>query len=79
MQGSPGNVNYMPIGPPVNVKVVGSPIVSDAEVFPERYGPLGFIPPPPPIYGPYPYPPYPPYPPRPYGYTYDPIVYPYPY
>ena len=75
----PGNNRfYVPIGPPVNVRIAGSPVVSPAEVFPEKYGPLGFIPPVcPPPYPAYPYPPYPPYPPRPFGYPYGPYAYPY--
>ena len=57
-----------------NVIVVGSPVVSPAQVFPERYGlaPLGILPPP--IY---PYPP-PPFGYRPYGYPYSPYPYGYP-
>ena len=74
----PGNDRfYVPVGAPVNVRIAGSPVVSPADVFPEKYGPLGFIPPvcPPP----YPVYPYPPYPPRPFGYPYGPYAYPYPY
>ena len=49
--------------PQPNVIVAGSPVVSPAAVFPERYGmpPIGIMPPYPP--GPYGYAPYPP------GYT----------
>ena len=71
-----------PMAPPPNVIVASSPVVSPAQVFPERYGlpPLGVMP------G-YLYPPYPPgplvYPPPPppfgpyrFGYPYP---YPYPF
>ena len=56
-----------------NVIVVGSPIVSPEQIYPERFGfaPMGILPPPiypypPPVFGirPFGYP----YPPYPYGY-----------
>ena len=59
--------------PPPNVIVAGSPVVSPAQVFPERYGfaPIGVGVIPPPIYS---YPP-PLYPYRPLGYPMRPFPY----
>ena len=50
-----------------NIIMTGSPVVSPAEVFPERYGyglpPMAVLPPPPlPLFHPFP--------PRPFGYPY---------